>query len=196
VTRAERRIAEHIANFGSADKKVAKHAEWYMIRHYNGQATAALIAACASPNPVVRFRAAWCLGKSRDPAAFETLLAMTDDSDECVRYDSVLSLGHLGDERAIEPLFRMALAQDATRPADNALSEFGLAAMSAVEELYRTGPPATRCSATDDAGHMATKEGCYDRCIALLRTACDDLDPYVRENAEYWLSELGVVAGA
>ena len=123
MNRTERRIQEHIANFGSSDSKVSGRAEQVMIRHYLGKATQALIEACASANPVVRYRAAWTLGVSKDPSAFDCLLALTDDPDEGVRYDAVLALGNLGDSRALDPLRRMARERDPSLPAIEALRE-------------------------------------------------------------------------
>ncbi|HLK14977.1 MAG TPA: HEAT repeat domain-containing protein, partial [Fimbriimonadaceae bacterium] len=151
-----------------------------------------LIAACASPNPTVRVRAVWCLGLAKDPAAYETILALTDDPDEQVRYDAVLALGKLGDPRAIEPLYRIALGYDVTRPAFEAIWQFGFTALEAVEGLYKLGKELTRHAAVNCAGGMAEMEHCHERCVALLRAACNDPVGSIRSDAHYWLKELGI----
>ncbi len=192
MTRVQRRIAFHIANLASPDPKVSMRGEWNLIRFYGGKATQELIAACASPNPTVRVRAVWCLGLAKDPAAYETILALTDDPDERVQYDAVLALGELGDPRAIEPLYRMALEDDETRPAVGGLWRLGFPALEAVERLYRNGKELTRHAAVNCAGGMAEMEHCHERCVALLRAACNDPVGSIRSDAHYWLKELGI----
>lgn len=96
------RIGRHIINLANTNMTISRRAERCLLRFYTEEAVEALIAYCASPNPVARYRAAHVLGKSRDSRAFAALLALMNDEDERVRYDAIIALGDLGDPRAAE----------------------------------------------------------------------------------------------
>jgi HEAT repeat protein len=139
---------------------------------------------------VVRYRAVWALGYTHEPRAYETILRLTDDPDEGVRYDATIALGILGDQRAIKPLTQMCLKEDATRPAADGLSRMGLKATSALIELLRQGGPNVRWSAVQVLGNFAKEFG-DRRSIELVQACVNDPDPEVRENAAFWLNDIG-----
>ena len=84
----------------------------------------------------------------------------------------------------------MFLTNDETRPAGMAISRMGLKAISALMEVLRRGSPDVRWSVAQVLGGFAQECG-DQRSIELLRVGANDPDPMVRENADYWLEEIG-----
>jgi HEAT repeat protein len=191
MSREKRRIRRHIDNLNSPDKDVSARAEGYLLRYYGARALDELIEACSHENPVVRYRAVWVLGYTHDARAFETILKLTDDTHEGVRYDATVALGILGDTRATEPLMRMWLANDETRPAGMAFGRMGVQAIPAVESILESGSPEVRWSATQVLGNFAQDHG-DKQSIGILYKCLADPDPSVRENARFWIDEIGL----
>jgi HEAT repeat protein len=176
----------------SADEDVSSKAEMYLMRYYGARALDELIGACNHSNPVVRFRAVWALAHTKDPRIYETILRLTDDPDERVRYDATLAFGVLGDMRAVPQLMRMWPEHDETRPAAEAISKLGVKTLPAVEKVHRGGDVELRREAVNVIGGFAKNDG-NKRAIKLLRASLNDPDSIVREDARYWLEEIGIM---
>ena len=184
------RIRRHIENLDSPDANVSARAEDYLLRYYGTRALEQLLTACDHPNPVVRFRAVWVLGYTKDPRAFDAIHRLTDDPEERVRYDATIALGIHGDTRAIPHLYRMFLVGDYTRPASMAFARIGLSALPSMKKALKNRRAKIRQWAIDMVGHFAEEFG-DPECMGLLRKFCKDPNAGVRNEAEFWLKEIG-----
>jgi len=139
-----RRIELSILSLGSENQEIWSGARRRLIR-FGSKALDALIAACDSPDPQVRFRAVMALGDIGDGRALETIIRLTADSDDHVSYDAYVALGELGDERAIPILAKRVRAARPHRDDVNssaaamALAKYMPRAQETVEKITQTG---------------------------------------------------------
>ena len=187
--RSKKCIAYHIENLNSPDHSTRCRAERCLLRYYVPRAADQLLEVVDHPNPYVRLYAAWVLGHTHDPRAFEPMLRLCDDPDERVRYDATIALGILDDQRAIEPLKALLVLNDDTLPAGNALSRMGPKIVPTLADLLRDGNANVRLTIVNVIGGFATDYG-DQHCVEMLKRCRNDPDTGVRENAEYWLSEI------
>lgn len=167
----------HLDRLGD-DGDAGQRAEANLVRYYGTRAIDDLIDLCADPNPTVRYRAAWALGKIGDARAFETVLALIDDPDERVQYDATLALGKLADPRAVDILVAR-LIKDTTGAVAFALVKLGTLARKKLAPWLDDPRSDHRLAALTVLGHLED--------VDLVRPLADDPDPFVREEAAYWL---------
>lgn len=189
MTRAQKRILQHIENLNSLDFDTSCRAEGSLIRYYGSRALAPLIEACKHPNPTVRFRAVWALGQTRDPGAFETIVKLTEDPDERVRYDARIALGIHGDERALAILKSACLSNDDLGASFMGLRHFGLRSLPVLTKLMICDSPEIRWSVMQSLGNLAKETG-NAQCVELLKNMVNDVAECVRKDAADWLEEI------
>jgi HEAT repeat protein len=215
--RKAKKLAGAVAEL--ADPRRGVHAQDRLARRGRA-AVVPLLAACQSPDPVVRFRATNALGQIGDLRAYETLLGLVEDPDKQVRYDAVMALGYLGDPRAV-PLL-LDLVRQSPRPdhldhaAANSLDRIGSPAVAGLCELLASGSTPARSLAAYTLGAIgdpvaieplalllsnpalelraaaldALAEIGGERCLHLIEQRLEDPEEDVRRTATYWSAEL------
>jgi HEAT repeats/HEAT repeat len=99
--------------FGFDDDTIGAAAEQAVVQ-LGKSSVPALIAACQSSDPTVRFHAASALGQIGDRSAVPALIPCLRDSRQQLRIRAVWALGNLGDRRAVPAL--MAALRDNRPP--------------------------------------------------------------------------------
>jgi len=183
--RRQKRIRQHATNLASPDSKISQRAEASLIRYYGKEAVDACIAACASENPAVRFRAVWVLGKTKAPEAFDTILALCDDPDKQVRYDAVAALGVLSDPRSVAPLVAFAIRNDPDLP-----GLYGLTKLrpNTVDQLLEFATHESAEIRTAVLYHCARWTPHDSRCRGVVERGLNDPDTEIRELARRCLA--------
>ncbi|GAB3817059.1 MerR family transcriptional regulator [Tessaracoccus terricola] len=160
-------VAELVERLATDPAEGVREGLTWALVHHGSEATDAVVARLADPDPAVRFQFAHVLGKLGDVTAVSDLAPLLHDEEPRVAAKAAQSLGALGGADAVAALVAALARTAAPDPVVTALGAVGAAAVHPLLAALREGDATLRARAAEALGFIGAEDAASALVLAL-----------------------------